>query len=81
MLQDVLMDILRRSQQTFVHCFLPRNITGMASRSTESSPRRVRSTDSVMDIPFVRNQMRRVELLNALRIYRQGYLILLEVDF
>ena len=59
------MDTLRRTKQTFIFCVLPQN---KSSRSASLK----RAKDSVMDIPFVRNQLRRVELLNALRIYRQG---------
>ena len=72
-LQDILMDMLRKTQQTFIHCISPHNLSAFAMRATDSSPRRARSTtDPIMDVPFVRNQLRRVELLNALRIHRQG---------
>lgn len=56
---DYVFDTLRRTNPHFVQCYTPR------------SPHR--RSEAVMDISHMRNQLRANGLLQAVRIYRQGY--------
>ncbi|XP_076023989.1 unconventional myosin-XVIIIa isoform X3 [Genypterus blacodes] len=71
---DALIDMVRRSRVHFVHCLLPKAEAvggGGEPRVTHSE-----STDSglmTLDVGLLRAQLRGSKLLDALRIYRQGY--------
>ncbi|XP_041851008.1 unconventional myosin-XVIIIa-like isoform X1 [Melanotaenia boesemani] len=70
---DALIDMVRRSKIHFVHCLLPKAeaVGGNDFRSTHGE-----STDSglmTLDVSLLRAQLRGSKLLDALRIYRQGY--------
>ncbi|XP_077466716.1 myosin-XVIIIa isoform X2 [Stigmatopora argus] len=71
---DALIDMVRRSKVHFVHCLLPKAETvggGSESRVTHGE-----SADSglmTLDVGLLRAQLRGSKLLDALRIYRQGY--------
>uniref|UniRef100_A0A3B5LB85 Myosin XVIIIA b n=1 Tax=Xiphophorus couchianus TaxID=32473 RepID=A0A3B5LB85_9TELE len=70
---DALIDMVRRSKVHFVHCLLPK------AESVGGSDPRVphgESSDSglmTLDLGLLRAQLRGSKLLDALRIYRQGY--------
>ncbi|XP_016516918.1 unconventional myosin-XVIIIa-like isoform X8 [Poecilia formosa] len=70
---DALIDMVRRSKVHFVHCLLPK------AESVGGSDLRVphgESSDSglmTLDVGLLRAQLRGSKLLDALRIYRQGY--------
>ncbi|XP_043975350.1 unconventional myosin-XVIIIa isoform X11 [Gambusia affinis] len=70
---DALIDMVRRSKVHFVHCLLPK------AESVGGSDPRVphgESSDSglmTLDVGLLRAQLRGSKLLDALRIYRQGY--------
>ncbi|XP_070983768.1 unconventional myosin-XVIIIa-like isoform X7 [Oncorhynchus clarkii lewisi] len=71
---DALLDTVRRSRVHFVHCLLPKADTvgvGMEPRVTHGE-----SCDSglmQLDVGLLRAQLRGSKLIDALRIYRQGY--------
>nr|XP_033952988.1 unconventional myosin-XVIIIa isoform X7 [Pseudochaenichthys georgianus] len=71
---DALIDMVRRSRVHFVHCLLPRAEAvggGGEPRVTHGE-----SPDSglmTLDVGLLRAQLRGSKLLDALRIYRQGY--------
>ncbi|XP_038141925.1 unconventional myosin-XVIIIa isoform X2 [Cyprinodon tularosa] len=70
---DALIDMVRRSKVHFVHCLLPK-----AEAVGGSEPRvpHGESSDSglmTLDVGLLRAQLRGSKLLEALRIYRQGY--------
>ncbi|XP_061829179.1 unconventional myosin-XVIIIa isoform X3 [Nerophis lumbriciformis] len=68
---DALIDMVRRSKVHFVHCLLPKVQT-----VSESSVPPGESLDSglmTVDVGLLRAQLRGSKLLDALRIYRQGY--------
>ncbi|NXJ60582.1 MY18B protein, partial [Rostratula benghalensis] len=66
---DALMNLLRRSQLHFVHCFLPG--TGMEG----PVPRPPAPPDAALrlDVPTLRAQLEGTQLLDALRLHRIGY--------
>ncbi|XP_028276195.1 unconventional myosin-XVIIIa isoform X9 [Parambassis ranga] len=70
---DALIDMVRRSKVHFVHCLLPKaeTVGGGDVRVTHGE-----SPDSglmTLDVGLLRAQLRGSKLLDALRIYRQGY--------
>ncbi|MCJ8742243.1 hypothetical protein PDJAM_G00079840 [Pangasius djambal] len=70
---DALLDTVRRSRVHFVHCLLPKLD---ALRSSSSAELQGESCDPglmQLDVSLLRAQIRGSKLLDALRIYRQGY--------
>ncbi|XP_034384774.1 unconventional myosin-XVIIIa isoform X4 [Cyclopterus lumpus] len=71
---DALIDMVRRSRVHFIHCLLPKAEAvggGGEPRVTHGE-----SPDSglmTLDVSLLRAQLRGSKLLDALRIYRQGY--------
>uniref|UniRef100_A0A8C9SUD6 Myosin XVIIIAa n=1 Tax=Scleropages formosus TaxID=113540 RepID=A0A8C9SUD6_SCLFO len=78
---DALMDTVRRSRVHFVHCLLPQAGTRVGDGDGRSS--RLADAEALgesadvghvqLDVPLLRAQLRGSRLLDALRIYRQGY--------
>ncbi|XP_073779823.1 unconventional myosin-XVIIIa isoform X10 [Danio rerio] len=69
---DALMDTVRRSRVHFVHCLLPKAETLSADVKVPGGE----SCDTglmQLDVCLLRAQLRGSKLLDALRIYRQGY--------
>ncbi|XP_047234694.1 unconventional myosin-XVIIIa-like isoform X5 [Girardinichthys multiradiatus] len=77
---DALLDMLRRSKIHFVHCILPkadalRALSGSLFKGGESEAQGEPGDPGLMqlDVSLLRAQIRGSKLLDALRIYRQGY--------
>uniref|UniRef100_A0A452RH62 Unconventional myosin-XVIIIa n=1 Tax=Ursus americanus TaxID=9643 RepID=A0A452RH62_URSAM len=84
--QDALIDTIRKSKLHFVHCFLP-VAEGWAGEPRSTSSRRVSSSSELdlpsgdhceagllqLDVPLLRAQLRGSRLLDAMRMFRQGY--------
>uniref|UniRef100_A0A8C6U8Q3 Myosin XVIIIAb n=1 Tax=Neogobius melanostomus TaxID=47308 RepID=A0A8C6U8Q3_9GOBI len=72
--QDALIDMVRRSKVHFIHCLLPK-----CEAVTAAADPRVSHGESpdaglmTLDVGLLRAQLRGSKLLDALRIYRQGY--------
>ncbi|XP_029785133.1 unconventional myosin-XVIIIa isoform X4 [Suricata suricatta] len=83
---DALIDTIKKSKLHFVHCFLP-VAEGWAGEPRAASSRRVSSSSELdlpsgdhceagllqLDVPLLRAQIRGSRLLDAMRMYRQGY--------
>ncbi|KAM9003506.1 unconventional myosin-XVIIIa isoform 10-T13 [Sarcophilus harrisii] len=83
---DALIDTIRKSKVHFVHCLLP-VAEGWVGEPRSASSRRVSSSSELdlppgehceagllpLDIALLRSQIRGSRLLDALRMYRQGY--------
>lgn len=79
LLQDALLDMVRRSRIHFVHCILPKAealkaLSGSLFKGGECEAQREIGDPSLMqiDVALLRSQIRGSKLLDALRIYRQG---------
>lgn len=79
LLQDALLDMVRRSRVHFVHCMLPkadalRALSGSLSRGGEGEAPGESGDSGLMqlDVALLRAQLRGSKLLGAVRIYRQG---------
>ncbi|XP_029547520.1 unconventional myosin-XVIIIa-like [Salmo trutta] len=71
---DALLDTVRRSRVHFIHCLLPNADALRAGRGELEA--QAESGDSglmQLDVALLRSQLRGSKLLDALRIYRQGY--------
>ncbi|XP_026219806.1 unconventional myosin-XVIIIa isoform X1 [Anabas testudineus] len=71
---DALIDMVRRSRVHFIHCLLPK--AEAVGGGSEPRVLHGESPDSglmTLDVTLLRAQLRGSKLLDALRIYRQGY--------
>ncbi|XP_071946563.1 unconventional myosin-XVIIIa-like isoform X2 [Antedon mediterranea] len=69
---DGLLDSIRRTKQHFVQCILPKPDAGLVeTRSNKSSSAAI--TDLPLDIPLLVAQLKGLEVLEATRLYRQGF--------
>jgi len=71
------MELLHRTSIHFVHCILPQHNAGLCdlkvSLASSSADAKSASRDDVMlNVPLVRAQIRGAQLVDALRIHRQG---------
>ncbi|NWZ50845.1 MY18B protein, partial [Haliaeetus albicilla] len=66
---DALMNLLRRSQLHFVHCFLP----GGGSEGPVPRPPAPPDAALRLDVPTLQAQLEGSQLLDALRLHRVGY--------
>ncbi|NXX84028.1 MY18A protein, partial [Urocolius indicus] len=82
---DALIDSIKKSKLHFVHCFLPKAAVGAGGEPRAVPCRRVSGSElelpaehceaglMQLDVPLLRAQLRGSRLLDALRMYRQGY--------
>ncbi|CAM4571039.1 unnamed protein product [Lepidochelys kempii] len=81
---DALIDTIKKSKVHFVHCLLPKaegwsgDPKGLAARRISSSELDLHGEHCEaglmqLDVPLLRAQIRGSRLLDALRMYRQGY--------
>ncbi|KAJ6657316.1 hypothetical protein lerEdw1_002683 [Lerista edwardsae] len=81
---DALIDTLKKSKLHFVHCFLPKadgwsgDLRGPCARRVSTSELDLHGEHCEaglmqLDVPLLRAQIRGSRLLDALRMYRQGY--------
>ena len=72
-LQDSLIETLRRTRIHFVHCLLPQNFAGLCDlKGGQRSSQKSSDDDVVLNVPLLRSQLRGHQLIEAVRIYRQG---------
>uniref|UniRef100_A0A8C7KZR2 Myosin XVIIIAa n=1 Tax=Oncorhynchus kisutch TaxID=8019 RepID=A0A8C7KZR2_ONCKI len=71
---DALLDTVRRSRVHFIHCLLP-NADALRAGRGELEAQGDSGDSGLMqlDVVLLRSQLRGSKLLDALRIYRQGY--------
>ncbi|XP_030073885.1 unconventional myosin-XVIIIb isoform X2 [Microcaecilia unicolor] len=75
---DALMNLVKRSQVHFVHCFVPRSETDdtdckVLTHSSKAEGEGGESSIMAVDIPTLRTQLFGAQLLDALRLCRIGY--------
>ena len=73
------MELLRRTTIHFVHCLLPQHNAGLCDLKMSTTPSvgdgKTSSHDDVMlNVPLVRAQIRGAQLVDAVRLHRQGTL-------
>ena len=71
--QDSLIETLRRTCVHFVHCLLPQNFAGLCDlKSGQRLSLKSSDDDVILNVPLLRSQIRGHQLIEAVRIYRQG---------
>uniref|UniRef100_A0A673KRM7 Unconventional myosin-XVIIIa-like n=1 Tax=Sinocyclocheilus rhinocerous TaxID=307959 RepID=A0A673KRM7_9TELE len=70
---DALIDTVRRSRVHFVHCLLPKTETSAGDLKIVAHGESCDNGLMQLDVCLLRAQLRGSKLLDALRIYRQGY--------
>ncbi|KAM9452981.1 unconventional myosin-XVIIIa isoform 9-T14 [Salvelinus alpinus] len=71
---DALLDTVRRSRVHFVHCLLPKaDAVGVGMEPRVAHGESCDSGLMQLDVGLLRAQLRGSKLIDALRIYRQGY--------
>ncbi|XP_031428134.1 unconventional myosin-XVIIIa-like isoform X2 [Clupea harengus] len=70
---DAMLDTVKRSRVHFVHCLLPRADALQGTSSSESSGESCDPGLMQLDVGLLRAQLRGCRLLDAMRIYRQGF--------
>ena len=69
--QDTILDAIRKTKVSFVRCILPVDTAGQLDSSDAQFGSRTGKEIS-MNVPLVRTQLRSAEMLDAVRIHRQG---------
>ncbi|KAM9118433.1 unconventional myosin-XVIIIb [Pangshura tecta] len=69
---DALANLLKRSQIHFVHCLVPR-VGADGAEGKPSQPSTTGEVELTLDVPTLRVQLSGAQLLDALRLYRMGY--------
>lgn len=72
--QDSIIETIRKTKCHFIHCLLPQHNAGLWELKQGSSPQDKPSDENLMNVPLIRSQIRGAELLEGVRIYRQGRL-------
>ncbi|XP_052072228.1 unconventional myosin-XVIIIa-like isoform X4 [Mytilus californianus] len=72
---DSIIETVRKTKCHFVHCILPQHNAGLWELKTPSVPQdKPGATEEVlMNVTLVRSQIRGSELLDSVRIFRQGF--------
>ena len=71
--KDTILDAIRKTKVNFVRCILPVDTAGQLDGSdTAQSVSRTGKEISSLNVPLVRHQLRSAEMLDAVRIHRQG---------
>ncbi|CAH1113986.1 unnamed protein product [Psylliodes chrysocephalus] len=72
---DGLIETLRRTKLRFVQCILPQHNAGLCEAN--ASLMAVKTTgqpdDSLLNVPLLRSQIRGGQILDAVRLYKQGF--------
>ncbi|XP_065424958.1 unconventional myosin-XVIIIb isoform X3 [Chrysemys picta bellii] len=70
---DALANLVKRSQIHFVHCLVPR-VGADGAEGKPSQPCITGEVELTLDVPTLRVQLSGAQLLDALRLYRIGYM-------
>ncbi|XP_067133284.1 unconventional myosin-XVIIIa-like [Centruroides vittatus] len=72
---DGLCDMLHKVQLHFVHCLLPQHNAGLCDLKNlnQSVGKSISSEDIPINIPLLRSQVRGAQILDAIRVHKQGF--------
>lgn len=78
---DAMMEQLRRTHATFVHCFLPQHTAGLCDVRTVDSLQGSKTSINMgrqgeevsLNVPLIRAQLRGVQILDAVRLHKVGF--------
>lgn len=73
---DGIIENLRRSKLRFIHCLLPQHNAGLCDlKGSLIMPNKSNNSceDILLNVPLVRSQLRGCQILDALRLHKQGF--------
>ncbi|XP_048583145.1 unconventional myosin-XVIIIa-like isoform X2 [Nematostella vectensis] len=70
---DTLLDAIRKTKVNFVRTILPVSTAGQTDITDPITKAKVSKEMATLDVPMVRQQLRSAEMLDAVRIHRQGF--------
>ncbi|XP_066148731.1 unconventional myosin-XVIIIa isoform X2 [Euwallacea fornicatus] len=73
---DGLIETLRRTKLRFVQCLLPQHNGGIYDSSSALmgiKPSSGNTVDNLLNVPLIRSQIRGAQILDSVRLYKQGY--------
>lgn len=71
-LQDNVLDCIRKTHISFIRCMLPAVGAGKYDLSDPADAARASSIAGKMDVPLLRDQLKRAQVIDAVRLHRQG---------
>ena len=72
LLQDFLIDTLRKTDQWYVYCVLPQPSSKLLGAISPSGDQAEEAPRGHIDVPLVRAQIQRADIIPAARIHKQG---------
>ena len=66
------MDCIRKTHISFIRCMLPVPGAGKYDLNDPVSAGKASNIAAKMDVPFLRDQLKRAQVLDAVRLHRQG---------
>lgn len=70
---DTIIETLRKTHCHFVHCILPQANAGLCELRSPTEGSNDKQDDILMNVPLVRGQFRGNEILESVRLHRQGF--------
>ncbi|GFT10911.1 unconventional myosin-XVIIIa [Nephila pilipes] len=70
---DILVDLLKRTNAQFVQCFLPKHNACVSDGHLTPISSKSPGTDEILNIPLLRSQIRGFQVLDTVRVYKQGF--------
>nr|CAD7196939.1 unnamed protein product [Timema douglasi] len=73
---DGLIETLRRTKLKFIHCFLPHHnagLTDLHNSVLKNNSSSLNADDLLINVPLVRSQLRGAQILDAVRLHKQGF--------
>ncbi|XP_071038996.1 unconventional myosin-XVIIIa isoform X1 [Parasteatoda tepidariorum] len=70
---DGLIDLLRRTNMHFVQCFIPRHNAGIRESRLSPTVAKNSLTEDMLNIPLLRSQIRGFQVLDTVRVHKQGF--------
>ncbi|KAL5016328.1 hypothetical protein ScPMuIL_005917 [Solemya velum] len=71
---DSIIETIRKTKCHFIHCVLPQHNAGLCDlRGGAAQGKTDAADDNLMNVTLVRSQLRGSEVLDTVRIYRQGF--------
>ncbi|CAL1265372.1 unnamed protein product [Larinioides sclopetarius] len=72
-IMDILVDSLKRTNTQFVQCFLPRHNAGISDGHLSPITSKTPGPDEMLNIPLLRSQIRGFQVLDTVRVHKQGF--------